>query len=475
MELRAHQKEALKKLSNGKILRGGVGSGKTAVGIAYYREHEYPRRLIVITTAKKRQSLDWVREAALFGIEELTVDSWNNIAKYKEVKDAFVIYDEQRLVGSGTWVKSFLTLAKANRWILLTATPGDNWLDYVPVFVANGFYKNRTEFIREHVVYSYYSKFPKVARYIGTKKLYQYRQQILVEMPFERHTTRHSIDIPVTFDKELMDQVVKKRWHVYEQRPLRDVSELFHVMRKVANSNSSRLEVVVSLLETHPRLIVFYNFDYELDILRTLPDLVNQTKRSEECTSIESIIGTIQEPQIRSSATSLPRKMEEGLCLPTILSPAPITGPKSNLVGSPKIGMSMKMDVPGNTDLTLMPTYTGGLKSTQSSIPLRVAEWNGHKHQEIPSSKSWVYLVQYTAGAEGWNCVETDAMVFYSLPYSYKLFHQAHGRIDRMNTLYKDLYYYTLISDAKIDKLIRESLRVKKSFNEVRNVRFLGP
>ena len=384
MELRAHQKEALKKLSNGKILRGGVGSGKTAVGIAYYREHEYPRRLIVITTAKKRQSLDWVREAALFGIEELTVDSWNNIAKYKEVKDAFVIYDEQRLVGSGTWVKSFLTLAKANRWILLTATPGDNWLDYVPVFVANGFYKNRTEFIREHVVYSYYTKFPKVVRYIGTKKLYRYRDQILVEMPFERHTTRHSVDVPVTFDKELMDDVMKKRWHVYEQRPLRDVAELYHVMRKVANSNSSRLEAAVSLLETHPRLIVFYNFDYELDILRTLPDLVNQTN-------------------------------------------------------------------------------------------FQISEWNGHKHQEIPNSESWVYLVQYTAGAEGWNCVETDSMVFYSLPYSYKLFHQAHGRIDRMNTLYKDLYYYTLISDAKIDHMIRGSLMVKKSFNEVRNVRFLDP
>lgn len=477
MKLYPHQKEALTKLGNGKILRGGVGSGKTMTALAYYIQNESPRDILVFTTAKKRDHLDWQREAALFGIGTrdddslhgtLTVDSWNNIHKYKEVKDAFVIYDEQRLVGSGTWTKSFLALAKTNRWILLTATPGDTWMDYIPVFVANGFYKNRTEFIREHVVYSYYTKFPKVVRYIGTKKLYRYRDQILVEMPYARHTTRHSVDVKVDFDPVLFDMVVKKRWHVYEQRPLRDSGELFSVMRKVANTNSSRLKAVQGLLEEHPKLIVFYSFDYELDILRTLPDLVNQTKRSEECSSIESIIGTIQDPQIRSSATSLPRKMEEGLCLPTILSPAPIAGPKSNLVGSPKIGMSMKMDVPGNTDLTLMPTYTGGLKSTQSSIPMRVAEWNGHKHEPIPDSDRWVYLVQYTAGAEGWNCVETDSMVFYSLPYSYKLFHQAHGRIDRLNTKFVDLNYYTLVSDALIDKMIRGSLKTKKSFNESR-------
>lgn len=382
MDLYPHQQRAVDQLKNGAILWGGVGSGKSLVAMAYYVENESPRDIYVITTAKKRDSLDWEGEAAKFGIGRhpdatlhgvLTVDSWNNITKYTEVEGAFFIFDEQRLVGSGSWAKSFVKISRQNHWILLSATPGDTWLDYIPVFVANGFYKNRTHFKHDHVIYSPYSKFPKVERFVNTGKLIRLRNEILVEMPFHKHTLRHVQDVSVSFDQELYDRVVKERWHVYENRPLRDITELFIVMRKVVNSHESRLEAVRSLLQKHQKVIVFYNFDYELEILRTL------------------------------------RKEVE------------------------------------------------------------IAEWNGHYHQEIPVADSWVYLVQYTAGAEGWNCVETDAMIFYSLNYSYKLFHQAHGRIDRLNTPFTNLYYYILKSKSSIDRAVWESLKAKKSFNERRS------
>lgn len=376
-----HQREAVEKLSNGKILWGGVGTGKSLTAAAYYVEKEAPKDVYVITTAKKRDSLDWEKEFIKFGIGKergpingrLHVDSWNNIAKYKNVRGAFFIFDEQRLVGSGAWTKAFEFIAKhGNTWILLSATPGDNWLDYMSVFIANGFYKNRTEFKSEHVVYSTYTKFPKVERYVNVGRLVRYRNQLLVHMPYDRHTTRVSQNIPVTHDKDLLEQVLKERWNPYEDRPVRSLAELFYTMRKAVYSHPSRLAMVRKLMRRHPRLIVFYNFDYELKQLREL----------------------------------------------------------------------------------------------NGEIP--VAEWNGHKHQEVPDTERWLYLVQYTAGSEGWNCTSTDAMIFYSLTYSYKQWHQAHGRIDRLNTKFSMLHYYVFLADVSIDHAVMAALKTKHSFNEVK-------
>lgn len=395
VKLYPHQQEALEKLSNGKILWGGVGTGKSLVAVAYYMKVEADADVYVITTAKKRDSVEWEGEFAKFAVGkhlnatvagQLTVDSWNNIGKYRDVEGAFFIFDEQRLVGSGQWSSLFLKIASKNRWILLSATPGDTWLDYIPVFVANGFYKNRTQFKRDHVVYSAYTRFPKIDRFLDVRRLVEHRDSILVEMSFVRATTRHTTTIDVGYDRELFEQAVRKRWNVFENRPLQGISELFSVMRKVVNSNLSRLSAVTSLLEIHARLIVFYNFDYELEMLKSL---TNQS-------------------------------------------------------------ISIILDQSSNT----MPTG------------IVVAEWNGHKHQVIPNVERWLYLVQYQAGAEGWNCVATDAMCFYSLPYSWKLWEQAHGRIDRINTTFSDLWYYILLSNSAIDLSILKCLEKKRSFNE---------
>lgn len=451
-----HQKEAVNKLANGKILCGGVGSGKSLTAAAYYILHEAPKDVYVITTAKKRDSLDWSREFAKFGVGRdaeatiagrLVVDSWHNVHKYTRVYGCFFIFDEQRIVGSGRWVKSFLKLAKRNHWILLSATPGDNWLDYVPVFVANRFFANRSEFKREHVVYVPWSKFPKIIGYNNEGKLNRLRRSLLVEMPFQRHTKRHCMDLPVEYDKEKVRRVLKDRWHVYEERPIRNVAELFLVMRRVVNSDSTRLDAVTSLLNSHPRLIVFYNFDFELEELRSLSTLNNSKESALANGETEENRWQTQKPVDITSSTQSFSKDQEPQSSALLVKPMSRTRESSR-------------------DDTIPTTNTSVLGSKMKTGDLVVAEWNGHRHDPVPDTEHWLYLVQYSAGAEGWNCIDTDAMCFYSLPYSYKLFHQAHGRIDRLNTKFEDLYYYVLLSTSPIDKMVRAALREKRTFNE---------
>lgn len=399
IELRDYQLKAVNEMQNGCILCGGVGSGKSRTALAYYYfmnggalesknyiSMKHPQDLYIITTAKKRDSLEWEKEMIPFLLStnaenlyyknhKVVVDSWNNIKKYAFVENAFFIFDEQRVVGSGAWVKAFLKITKRNSWILLSATPGDTWSDYIPVFLANGFYKNRTEFNREHVVYSRFAKFPKIDRYINTGRLIRLRNKILVNMDFMRITQAHHEDIYVNYDKLKYKEVAKTRWNPYKDEPIINAAELCYIWRKIVNSDESRQVALLELLEKHPKSIIFYNFDYELDILK----------------------GVL-----------------EGL--------------------------------------------------------YELGEWNGHKHQPVPEGDRWVYLVQYNAGAEGWNCITTDTIIFYSQNYSYKMTAQAAGRIDRMNTTFVDLYYYHLKSRSGIDLAISKALSQKKNFNEGRFV-----
>lgn len=399
IELRDYQIDAIRKMKNGCILCGGVGSGKSRTALAYYYLQnggdqesllgcEYmpmndpPEDLYIITTAKKRDSFEWEKEMIPFLLStddsvnlyknHVIVDSWNNIGKYKDAKNGFFIFDEQRVIGNGSWVKSFEKIAKNNHWILLSATPGDTWMDYIPVFVANGFYKNRSDFIDKHVIYKRFSKFPQVDRYWDTGRLVRLRNKILVDMDFDRQTVSHHEDILVPYDMQAYRQIQRDRWDIWNDKPITNASELCYDLRKVVNSDESRQTALLQIFEKHPKIIVFYNFDYELDILK---------------------------------------------------------------------GM-----------------YYGD--------KVTIAEWNGHKHQPVPEGDSWVYLVQYTAGAEGWNCIRTDTIVFYSQNYSYKIMQQAAGRIDRLNTPYTDLYYYHFKSRSGIDLAISKALKEKKNFNE---------
>lgn len=401
ISLYPHQLEALGKIRNGSILNGGVGSGKSRTGLAYYYQEqggvvgtdEYvwmkdPRDLYIITTALKRDKKEWEGELAPFLLStnpevsaydnQVVVDSWNNIKKYKNVYGAFFIFDEDRVTGSGTWVKSFLTIARKNKWIILSATPGDTWEQYWAVFVANGFYKNKTEFMREHIIYSRFTKYPKIERYIGTGKLMRLRDSILIDMDFKRNTIPHHEDIFVSYDIQLYKEVGRNRWDPYKNEPIQNAAGLCYIWRKIVNSDESRQTALLELFEEHPQMIIFYNFDYELDILKGL--------------------------------------------------------------------------------------YYGE--------KVKIAEWNGHKHEPVPTGKRWVYLVNYAAGAEGWNCIKTDTIVFYSQTYSYKTLQQAAGRIDRLNTPFLHLYYYHLKSRSGIDLAISRALREKKTFNESRYVKW---
>jgi hypothetical protein len=396
-----YQFDAIDNMRNGCILNGGVGSGKSRTALYYYFKEQggsinpdyipmvNPKDLYIITTARKRDTLEWEGELAHFLMSthadknelysnKIIVDSWNNIKKYANVSNAFFIFDEQRVVGYGAWTKSFLKIAKTNNWILLSATPGDTWTDYIPVFIANGFYRNKSEFAREHIIYSRFTKYPQIDRYINTGRLIRLRNSILVDMDFSRKTVAHHEDIYVPYDIVKYKDATRTRWDPFKNEPIQQASGLCYVLRRIVNESQNRVVALMELLEKTPRAIIFYNFDYELDIL---------------------------------------------------------------------LHLHLGDDV-------------------------AVAQWNGHKHQPVPDTEKWIYLVQYTAGAEGWNCIKTDTIIFYSQNYSYKIMQQSSGRIDRLNTPYTDLYYYHLKSRSGIDLAISKALSEKKQFNESKWVKW---
>ncbi len=389
IQLTDYQVDAVEKMHNGCILRGGTGSGKTLTSLVHvfekilggssplYPEHSYKRASVdvpvyVITTPKKRDSCDWTKEASMVPLILTDVNSWNNIKKYENIKNAIFIFDESKVIGYGSWTQSFLKITKNNAWVLLSATPGDTWLEYMPVFIANGFYKNKSEFEREHVMWSRFTKYPKVERYLNVSRLIRHRDSILVDMQDQRATTQHHKNVICDFNKLHYDILAKDRWDIFENKPIRDISQLCYALRKVVNSDESRLEALSAIYARHKKVIIFYNFNYELKILR------------DWCAA-------------------------------------------NNIVYS---------------------------------------EWNGHNHDDIPDSKFWVYLCQYTSAKEAWNCITTDCIVFYSQTYSYKALVQSAGRIDRMNTTFMHLYYYHLMAMAPIELGIQKALGCKENFNE---------
>lgn len=372
VELYPHQTKALTKIKSGSILNGGVGSGKTITSLVFYKQHFSDRKLYVITTAKKRDTGDWEEDASKVGVDIEVVDSWNNIKNYVWLKDCFVIFDEQRAIGYSTWGRAFITIARRNKWVLLTATPGDNWMDYMTVFIANGFYRNKTDFVDQHVEYDPWVKFPKIKKYHNVGKLIRNRKQILVPMFFERHTKRIRQTIWSSYDEDLYSKVLNDRWNVFEDKPVENISELLHCLRRVVYTHEDRILNAKILIDINDKIIVFYNYNYERDILRNIA-----YELGKEC-----------------------------------------------------------------------------------------REWSGHAHEEIPDTDNWLYLVQYTSGAEGWNCITTNAMMFYSLNYSFKIMEQSEGRIDRLNTKYNDLEYYYLESKKGIDRDVSRAIKTKQIFNE---------
>ena len=404
-----YQLEAISKMHDGCILYGGVGTGKSRTALGYFHTQyggtikpftpmKDPPDLYIITTARKRDSLEWLGELALYYMSPeihanyydnlIFIDSWNNIKKYQDVENAFFIFDEQRVIGKGAWVKAFYKIARKNRWILLSATPGDTWQDYIPVFVANGFYRNKTEFNEMHIEFDRTCRtYPKIKSYHNTKRLERLRDKILVGMTMERHTIANHLDIRCSYDRDAYRYVMKNRTSLYKTdeeglpAPITSAADLCYELRKIVNSDPSRIKAVQNIFYDKHKVIIFYNYDYELDMLRNM-DI-------------------------------------------------------------PDIGMDVE-----------------------------IAEWNGHYHQPVPEGDAWIYLVQYNAGCEAWNCIRTNTIIFFSQNYSYKVMAQASGRIDRLNTPYVDLYYYHLRSMSNIDLAIAKALSEKKKFNESKFANF---
>ena len=371
IELYPYQRKAVDRLHNGSVLCGKVGSGKSLTGLFYYMENHTDKPLYIITVAKKRNDREWHRDFEALGVNGV-VDSWNNIEKYTDIKDAFFIFDEQRAIGYGKWGMAFIHIARKNNWIMLTATPGDVWMDWMCIFIANNFYRNKTDFVDQHVEYNPYSKFPQIRRYHKTDKLERFRKYLAVPMQDFRTTNLHRKYINADFDKDLYKSVVKNRFNPYTEEPILNASEFTQVLRRIINTSERRRIHAKQEIMTRDKVIVFYNYTYELDIIKEI------------CQELDRAY----------------------------------------------------------------------------------YQWNGQKHEAIPDAETWVYLVQYTAGAEGWNCITTDTILFYSLNYSYRIMEQSEGRINRVNTSFENLYYVYLKSPASIDDAILRSISSKKKFNE---------
>lgn len=292
-----HQEEALKKMFNGCLLNGGTGSGKSRTGLYYffsknggsYDGRTYtpmrgkPPDLYILTTAKKRNDKEWEEELVPFLLypdpkthitqrysNKVVIDSWQNIKKYTDVAGAQFIFDENKISGKGVWAKSFLKITKNNEWIILSATNGDKWEDYETVFLAHRFFRNRTDFRDNHLVYNQYSKFPDVIGYRNETRLCRLRDRLIVDMDFERHTTQIHEDIYCQYDMMKYREAMRKRWDPYKEEPINQASSLCYVLRHIVNEDESRQVKLLELIEDHPRSIIFYNFDFELDILLNL-------------------------------------------------------------------------------------------------------------------------------------------------------------------------------------------------------------
>ena len=396
VSLYEEQVKALSKMHDGCILAGEVGSGKSRTSLAYfytqyggeinslnYIDMKDPSDLYIITTAAKRDSLEWDTELIPFLMgtnpdvsyypnQKVVIDSWQNIGKYAKVTDSFFIFDEQKVTGRGKWANTFVDIGRKNRWILLSATPGDKWEEYWAVFVANGFFKCKTDYFRKHIIQTRYGNIPRTIGYINERKLYYLKYRLIVKMPRSRPYKMYHKDIYNNYDVAKYKEIIKTRWNPYLDKPIESPTEFCNLLRRVVNSDASRMYAVSQIHGIHKKVIIFYNFNYELDILRNL-------------------------------------------------------------------------------------------EYDEDTV---ITEWNGQKHDKLSDSDNWVHLVHYLAGAEGWNCIKTNAMIFFSQNYSYKIMSQAAGRIDRLNTPYKELYYYHLKSRSSIDVAISKSLKEKELFNE---------
>lgn len=271
------QTQAIQDLRSGFILRGGVGSGKSRTSLAYILTSEYNGRdIYIITTAKKRDTHEWDQEAAILGWQvdgpcwdnmTLTIDSWNNTKKYKDVKNAFFIFDEQKTSGGGAWAKTFLKIAKSNGWLLLSATPGDRWMDFWPIFVANGFYKNKTEFLDQHVMFRPFTTFPQISGYKHVKKLEFLLRSISVGIDVEKHVTWHEEDVYCDYNRALYQQIVKTRCDPKTLEPYDSMTGMVWGLRRLVNGSQGRLEALERVCRDHERVIVFYTTNFELEML----------------------------------------------------------------------------------------------------------------------------------------------------------------------------------------------------------------
>lgn len=369
-----YQKRAINQMHNGCILCGGVGAGKSLTSLGYI-DKVYPSGTVyIITPARKRNTGEWFDDIRKNDMDEtrFVVDSWNNLSKYKDVKDAFFLFDEQKVSGKGTWAKSLIRIAKSNQWILLSATPGDTYDDYATVLIANGFVRNRTTWYDEYCV-TKSQPFFHIVDHKNKDVIDMMIRRIFIKMDYQSDKKRIERVIPIQARSAGEEkEILMTHKAPGAQMPFTTFAAAIAYVRMNCYDKSKKTEALRKIIEKHKKIIVFYNF------------------------------------------------------------------------------LSEKLEI----------------ERAAIDANVTINFYNGQRHDPIPDTDEWVYGVQYNSGAEAWNCITTNAMVFYSPNYSYKTMEQAHGRIDRVNSPYECLYYYMLLNELNIDNKVMNALSSKKDFNE---------
>lgn len=278
------QRQLLNSIEENYIIAADTGTGKTMMAIHHYLKHNTGEPLLILAPPQKIKEGGWQREldfvASHYNIEiPYDIISYGVLSKrWKEYKDWFLVMDECHYVKNPTSQrgKAAINLTKqSTNFLLLSATPSSNgWGDTIAYMIMFGYYKNKTQFLKEHAVYNRidYGNGPVnvVSDYRDQEKLQKLYQSFSIKLAKE-----DCLDLPplvfekVHFKPSKEYNIIKKD-RVLGEELFDNISKLQHGLRFYANQ-ADKLKYTEMLLEgTEENVIIFYNYKQENEELKKI-------------------------------------------------------------------------------------------------------------------------------------------------------------------------------------------------------------
>lgn len=276
------QEDAINQLLEGKhIIKADCGLGKTCIFFNWL-ERNHATHVIIATTASKCHSKDFqTTELIKFTSPEfrahlvsLEVVSWHMLKKWTDKKSPqqlanyYFVADELQRCRQGVsslMGRAFLFITKhCKAWTGYTGTPGDNWLQFHPYFIATGKIKNKTEFMRDYTISQQYP-FPMVLgfRHEDTLKGWwrdiSYEpdtSEVMSQLPAETHQIMR-FPTPKGYKKVLKSSTT------LDGEFLDSNMALYHHLRQMC-ATKQKLDALEDLLSSlSSPLVIFFNYTCE--------------------------------------------------------------------------------------------------------------------------------------------------------------------------------------------------------------------